>query len=171
MLFRKLYKGILKKKKKKRRCRLTDPNFFDHETPNNRFYFGLIWNKTVFLFAFQTYSGLFCVVINPYKKLPIYTERVVELYKGKKRHEVPPHVFAIADSAYRCMLTGKNAFLSLHDGNCQHYLHRQIVCIFMDCLGWAQNDLFRSTFWQAFDGSTQCILWHLFSDCDFTKDR
>ena len=57
-------------------------------------------------FLFQTYSGLFCVVVNPYKRLPIYTEKVIELYKGKKRHEVPPHVFAITDSAYRSMLQG-----------------------------------------------------------------
>lgn len=50
------------------------------------------------------------MVVNPYKKLPIYTEKVIELYKGKKRHEVPPHVYAIADSAYRCMLQGKYSF-------------------------------------------------------------
>lgn len=56
---------------------------------------------------FQTYSGLFCVVVNPYKRLPIYTEKVIEFYKGKKRHEVPPHVFAITDTAYRSMLQGK----------------------------------------------------------------
>ncbi|KAK3797476.1 hypothetical protein RRG08_049307 [Elysia crispata] len=60
----------------------------------DRYYSGLIY----------TYSGLFCVVVNPYKRLPIYTEKVIELYKGKKRHEVPPHVFAIADTAYRSML-------------------------------------------------------------------
>ena len=43
-------------------------------------------------------------MINPYKKLPIYTESLVERYKGKKRQDLPPHVFAIADTAYRNML-------------------------------------------------------------------
>merc|ERR1712038_395324 len=59
-----------------------------------RYYSGLIY----------TYSGLFCVVVNPYVRLPIYTEKIIELYKGKKRHEVPPHVFAITDTAYRSMM-------------------------------------------------------------------
>merc|ERR1719259_712030 len=59
-----------------------------------RYFSGLIY----------TYSGLFCVVVNPYARLPIYTEKVIEIYKGKKRLEVPPHVFAITDTAYRSML-------------------------------------------------------------------
>lgn len=63
-------------------------------------------NNIIFL-SLQTYSGLFCVVVNPYKKLPIYTEKIMERYKGIKRHEVPPHVFAITDTAYRSMLQGK----------------------------------------------------------------
>lgn len=66
-----------------------------------------VWHLFYFLFfPLQTYSGLFCVVVNPYKKLPIYTEKIMERYKGIKRHEVPPHVFAITDSAYRSMLQG-----------------------------------------------------------------
>lgn len=61
------------------------------------------------LSVLQTYSGLFCVVINPYKQLPIYSEKIVDMYKGKKRHEMPPHIYAIADTAYRSMLQGERA--------------------------------------------------------------
>merc|ERR1712066_963403 len=52
-----------------------------------------------------TYSGLFCIVVNPYKRYPIYTPTCVKLYLGKRRNEVPPHLWAITETAYRNMLT------------------------------------------------------------------
>ncbi|XP_047497817.1 myosin heavy chain, muscle-like [Penaeus chinensis] len=51
-----------------------------------------------------TYSGLFCIAVNPYKRFPIYTNRTVKIYQGKRRNEVPPHLFAISDGAYMDML-------------------------------------------------------------------
>merc|ERR1711997_1406652 len=51
-----------------------------------------------------TYSGLFCIVVNPYKRYPIYTPTVVKMYLGKRRNEVPPHLWAITETAYRNML-------------------------------------------------------------------
>ncbi|KPP71628.1 myosin-6-like [Scleropages formosus] len=51
-----------------------------------------------------TYSGLFCVTINPYKWLPIYGSKVAMMFKGKKRNEVPPHLFSISDNAYHDMM-------------------------------------------------------------------
>merc|ERR1719410_113270 len=56
-----------------------------------------------------TYSGLFCIAVNPYKRFPIYTMRTVGLYRGKRRNEVPPHIFAIAEGSYHAMcLKSKN---------------------------------------------------------------
>ncbi|KAF3856287.1 hypothetical protein F7725_017010, partial [Dissostichus mawsoni] len=56
-----------------------------------------------------TYSGLFCVTVNPYKWLPVYDSVVVNGYRGKKRVEAPPHIFSISDNAYQFMLQDLSA--------------------------------------------------------------
>jgi myosin-1 len=40
------------------------------------------------------------VSVNPFRDLGIYTDDVLHSYQGKNRLEMPPHVFAIAESAY-----------------------------------------------------------------------
>lgn len=47
-----------------------------------------------------TYIGHVLVSVNPFRDLGIYTDQVLDSYRGKNRLEMPPHVFAIAESAY-----------------------------------------------------------------------
>ncbi|MFT7819234.1 myosin-7-like [Arapaima gigas] len=60
-----------------------------------------------------TYSGLFCVTVNPYKWLPVYDPAVVVAYRGKKRSEAPPHIFSISDNAYQYMLSAHHCVSAL----------------------------------------------------------
>merc|ERR1711892_1102493 len=55
-------------------------------------------------FLIYTYSGLFCVTVNPYKWLPVYDNHVVGCYKGKRKSEMPPHIYSVSDNAYNDML-------------------------------------------------------------------
>ena len=76
-------------------------------------FLNLLSNEKLNLLTFQTYSGLFCVAVNPYKRFPIYTETVVKMYIGKRRNEVAPHIYAIADGAYQSMLNRKKILKKL----------------------------------------------------------
>ncbi|KAI9163219.1 Myosin type-2 heavy chain 1 [Paramyrothecium foliicola] len=56
-----------------------------------------------------TYSGLFLVTVNPYCPLPIYNNEYINMYKGRSREDMKPHIFAMADEAYRNLVEeGRN---------------------------------------------------------------
>mmetsp|Transcript_5322 Transcript_5322/g.8685 ORF Transcript_5322/g.8685 Transcript_5322/m.8685 type:complete len:197 (+) Transcript_5322:195-785(+) len=60
-----------------------------------------------------TYTGPILIAMNPFKKVPLYTDQILEVYynEGLLRAQgiesgthLPPHVYAIADAAYRDMM-------------------------------------------------------------------
>lgn len=41
------------------------------------------------------------MAINPYCPLPIYTNEYIQMYKGRSREDTKPHIYAMADEAFR----------------------------------------------------------------------
>lgn len=54
--------------------------------------------------SIYTYSGIVLIAINPFQNVALYSQDIVQAYSGRKRGEMQPHLFAIAEDAYRCML-------------------------------------------------------------------
>lgn len=50
-----------------------------------------------------TYSGIILVAMNPYKQLPIYGDAIIHAYSGQNMGDMDPHIFAVAEEAYKQM--------------------------------------------------------------------
>ncbi|XP_032340230.1 unconventional myosin-Ig isoform X2 [Camelus dromedarius] len=50
-----------------------------------------------------TYIGEVLVSVNPYEELPLYGPEAIARYQGRELYERPPHLYAVANAAYRAM--------------------------------------------------------------------
>ncbi|XP_020780772.2 unconventional myosin-Ih [Boleophthalmus pectinirostris] len=63
-----------------------------------------------------TYIGTLLVSVNPYKELDMYSQKQMDIYMGVNFFELPPHIYALADNAFRTMLSEFNNHFILISG-------------------------------------------------------
>uniref|UniRef100_A0A668AK57 Myosin XVIIIA n=1 Tax=Myripristis murdjan TaxID=586833 RepID=A0A668AK57_9TELE len=99
----------------------------------------------------HTYAGANMVVINPLSTPSMYSEKVMHMFKGCRREDSAPHIYAVAQSAYRNLLTtrqdqsivllGKSG--SGKTTNCQHLVQ------YLVSIAGSTGKIFSAEKWQA----------------------
>jgi len=64
--------------------------------------------------------GIVLVAINPYDSLSIYEADVIYAYSGQDMGDMDPHIFAVAEEAYKNMA---------RSFNCRHKIKKRSSCI------------------------------------------
>ena len=49
------------------------------------------------------FPGIVLVAINPYENVPLYGNEIIQAYHGQEMGDMDPHVFAVAEEAYKRM--------------------------------------------------------------------
>jgi myosin-5 len=53
--------------------------------------------------SIYTYSGIVLIAMNPFQRITQYGPEIIQAYSGRRRGELEPHLFAIAEDAYTAM--------------------------------------------------------------------
>ncbi|XP_076023989.1 unconventional myosin-XVIIIa isoform X3 [Genypterus blacodes] len=99
----------------------------------------------------HTYAGPNMVVINPLSTPSMYSEKVMHMFKGCRREDSAPHIYAVAQSAYRNLLTTRqdqSIVLLGKSGtgkttNCQHLVQ------YLVSIAGSTGKIFSAEKWQA----------------------
>ncbi|XP_038145372.1 unconventional myosin-XVIIIa-like isoform X2 [Cyprinodon tularosa] len=99
----------------------------------------------------HTHAGPSMVVINPISAPSMYSEKVMQMFKGCRKEDTAPHIYSMAQAAYRSLLTtrqdqsivllGKSG--SGKTTNCQHILQYLVT------IAGSTNKTFSTEKWQA----------------------
>ncbi|XP_035864799.1 unconventional myosin-XVIIIa-like isoform X10 [Sander lucioperca] len=99
----------------------------------------------------HTHAGPNMVVVNPISAPSMYSEKVMQMFKGCRREDTAPHIYSMAQAAYRNLLTtrqdqsivllGKSG--SGKTTNCQHILQYLVT------IAGSTNKSFSTEKWQA----------------------
>ncbi|KAM8991037.1 unconventional myosin-XVIIIa isoform 14-T14 [Ara ararauna] len=99
----------------------------------------------------HTYAGPTMVVINPLSSPSMYSEKVMHMFKGCRREDASPHIYAVAQAAYRSMLMSRQdqavvllgASGSGKTTNCQHLVQ------YLATIAGSTGKVFSAEKWQA----------------------
>ncbi|XP_034658441.1 unconventional myosin IC isoform X1 [Drosophila subobscura] len=85
-----------------------------------------------------TYIGQVLISVNPYKQLPIYSDAHIKEYKNKHFYEMPPHVFAVTDNAFRSLIEenrGQCVLISGESGSGKTEASKKVLQYIAACSG------------------------------------
>ncbi|XP_061219482.1 unconventional myosin-XVIIIa isoform X12 [Neopsephotus bourkii] len=99
----------------------------------------------------HTYAGPTMVIINPLSSPSMYSEKVMHMFKGCRREDTSPHIYAVAQAAYRSMLMSRQdqavvllgASGSGKTTNCQHLVQ------YLATIAGSTGKVFSADKWQA----------------------
>ncbi|KAM6239411.1 unconventional myosin-XVIIIa isoform 13-T14 [Spheniscus humboldti] len=99
----------------------------------------------------HTYAGPTMVIINPLSSPSMYSEKVMHMFKGCRREDTSPHIYAVAQAAYRSMLMSRQdqavvllgASGSGKTTNCQHLVQ------YLTTIAGSTGKVFSAEKWQA----------------------
>ena len=63
----------------------------------------LLIETLMYRVTFKILAGIVLVAINPYQQLPLYGPDIISAYSGQSMGDMDPHIFAVAEAAFRAL--------------------------------------------------------------------